>query len=398
MRFFRKDHDLDIIEVSDKHVKLRTVLFVISFAVAVATITLGVTRMGHKDPGFYVISGQADEEAMTYQSGVTFSCYFDGKSGEIKDGIKRAGEVYTGSLSTAYKLLDAKKQYNGIVNLAYVNAHLGEEIALPKELYEILVDAWEKTREEAGYSMFAGALSGEWEEIRMLTEPEEYDPLLNADEEERIRKLREATADQSNFDVRIVDEAEHKLMIRVDDDYTELLEQLESDRPVLDLNILRDAYEMELVKTQLEAEGFTRGALLTDSGLTVNLSAQDQGEFGLYTLKNGVVTLKETVPAGAGSVCSFFHCFALEKEPGYYVLRAGDTDIYRSPFMPLLAEDPELVLASWSISRKGKMAGAYGIAETVYANVKLWASEDPSGIAAEYTADPVLRWDGRQDG
>ncbi len=396
MRFFRDNHDLDIIEVSDKHVKLRTVIFVISFAVAVIAITFGVTRMGHKDPGFYVITPQADEEAMGYQNGVTFSCYFDGKSGEVKDGIKRAGVVYSQSLSTAYKLLDPKNEYAGFTNLAYLNAHFGEEVTLSEDLYNILTDAWEKTKEEKGYSMFAGALYAEWEGIRMLSEPEEYDPLMNEDEAERILKLREETANSACFDLRVMDASAHTVVITVDPAYTALLADLECDAPILDLNILHDAYEMELVRKALEAEGFNRGALVTDSGLTVNLSAQDQGEFALYTLENGAVSLKERVPAGAGSVLSFFHCFATEKGPGYYSLRAGDTDVYRSPYMPLLTEDPEKVLASWSISR-GETAGG-DIAETVYANVKLWAGEDPNAMSAEYTADPVLKWDGRQDG
>ena len=413
MSFFKRD-DFEVIEVSDKHIRLRTVLFVMAFVIAVGSIGFGVSRIGHKDPGFYVITPSADEEALLYHNGVTFSYFCEGSSGDIKAQIRELTEIYSGSLQRAYKLLDAKQTYLGLVNLASVNESLGQDISLPEALYDVLLDAWEKTLEEQGYNMFAGALLREWEEIRMLTEPEAYDPVNDPDMGERIRKLREATADLSHFDVKVVNREEHILRITVDQDYLALLKALEYEGPVLDLGQLHDAYEMEYVKRDLEASGFTKGTLLTDSGLTVNLSGQDQGDFALYSLEkdSGAVVLKDRIKAGNGSVLSFFRCFAMDregqKEPGYYAFRAKDGSmVWRYENMPLMAEDPGKIQASWCVGYMpatgadplfSDSTDSGRITDCVYANIRLWSAEDPSAVAAEYRADPVLRWDGRQDG
>ena len=52
------------LEVSDRHLTLRIVLTAAAFVVAVIAFTIGVVRIGHKDPGYHAIEAKVDAEAL----------------------------------------------------------------------------------------------------------------------------------------------------------------------------------------------------------------------------------------------------------------------------------------------------------------------------------------------
>lgn len=306
----------DEIKISTSNTTLRTVGFVIALVVAVCAFSYGIASIGQKDPGYYEIEAPAAEEAARYADGVVFTCYFDGESNQIKKRMARAQEVYGEALLRAYKLLDPVNTYDGCVNLATLNASLGQSVQVSEELLSVLTDAWDKTQQGRGYSLFAGALTREWEGILTLGDAAEYDPLRNADSAARIRAVSERTVQPGAFDLAVDGSS---VCLSVSPDILAFLQENEYDGGVVNTGLLHDAYMLTIVRAALEQQGFTNGYLTTESGLTVALSAYGDGAYCFYSLVEGETVQSATAAVQPGSAASLLRSFPLaEGEFMYY--------------------------------------------------------------------------------
>lgn len=356
MRYFGNEEEL---EVSDKHLVLRIVLFCIVFVIAVTAFSKAVVGIGYKEPGYYDIETNTVEDALLYNKGITFTHYFDGKSDDIKKELLAAKDAYSEVLSRAYKLLDPENTYDGFVNIAYLNAHRGENVEISDELFAILTDAYDKTREKSGYNMFAGAVHSAWNSILVLDEPEDFDPENNPDEAARISGIAEMTAELDNFSFTVVDADRHIVRFDVSAEYLAYLAQCEAEPVILDLNVLHDAYMVSMVRDTMEEKGFNRG-YITCGGITVSLSKHEAGAYCLYAKDEDGITTAASVPVTAGSVCSERRSFAFtDNELGYYKIENGGRTYYRHPnFAVDTGEFTDVLMTSYVISAAGNIVDA----------------------------------------
>lgn len=376
-----RDRDIpEDIVVSAKNTKLRLILFLLAFAVAVGAFAYGFSRLGHKDPGYYTIQADPAEEAVNYASGIALCYHFTGSSEEIKEEMGNVTRIYSEALLRGYKLLDTENTYEGVCNLAKLNQTFGQEVQVSEELSAILRDAWEKTRDGKGYHLFAGSLNREWESILILSDPLEFDPANNPETAERIRALAEKTADLSQFDLR--ETGENTWAVTVSPDYLAFLDAGEYNPVILDAGALRDAYLLTILRDALENAGYGDGYLTAESGLTVSLSRQDSGEYCLYGQDDSGKTAKLAyLPAGGGSVCSELRNFPLEK--GEFRYYSVGSDIHRSPNYILATGGHNPVLQSLCVVRyDGDIAAA------VYEGIKINTRETVEGIENALPEDP----------
>lgn len=318
----KEKRDKDKIEVSEKYVGLRLALFIVAFTVAIVAFSYGVSRIIHRDEGYYDISAGKNQETPMYSVGFHLKYYFTGESAEIRNGIKQLGDVYSQALLRSYKLLDAENIYDGYSNIATLNRSIGEEVNVGKELYEVLADAVEKTREGKGYNLFAGALFEEWNAILSLEEAEaiEFDPSVNEKTAERIARLAEMTSNLDYFDIEFLDDEKYTVKFTVSDEYLNFLRENEYGTRVLDTNLLADAYRLRIICSTLEENGYKNGYAYTASGLTVSLSEHEGGEYCMYGFNEGYSP--EIIASAAvkrGSAASFLRSFPLyDGEIMYY--------------------------------------------------------------------------------
>ena len=254
-----------------KYKVLRTILFFVAFAVAVIAITQGVLAIGHKDPGWQSVSAQADAQAPLYSSDYTFQYYAQGTSNQIKAVLREVTPLYSQTLARAYKLTDSANTYDGYVNLATLNQSNGEAVVLEQELFDIICDAWDRTNKKEGYNMFAGPLYSEWYSILGSDNAPDFDPLFNDYQAQRIKKLAEAVSDYSNFRFEIVDSAQRIVRFSVSEQFKSLLKELELDVPVLDLNVLRDAYILDLIRKVFVSQNLNQAQMYSKSGMAFSL-------------------------------------------------------------------------------------------------------------------------------
>ena len=345
-------------EKERKYLPLRIVGFVLAVIIAVVAITYGVVMIGHKDEGYSKVDADVIDNTLIYQDNIDFRYYFTGSSDEIKTALNELRNRYGVALSRVYRLLDADKEYDGYNNIKTVNVNAGTAVKVGSELYETLKDAYAKTVEKSGYNMFAGALYRKWNSILILDDPLEFDPLYNENEKNRIEKISEAVNDLDNFGLEFDDSA-MTVKLTVSGNYRAFVNEYElTDAPIIDLNLLHDAYEIQLIAADLEEKGYKDGFFSSDNGLMMSLSEHDRGllyDFTLYD--NGNIMPAATAGMKKGSVVSKTRAYAEKsREYFYYTADLDGVTYRRNPYVPSDGVFSDVVMSSYIYSDTSSLA------------------------------------------
>ena len=333
----------------------------ILMAISITAFSHGFINMGMKDPGYYAIETEPLEDALDYARGYSFVYYLDGNNDEIKLMGRTLKSAYSSALSRLFKLTDPAQQYDGFVNLAALNANLGQEMEISEELYGILTDALAKTREQKGYHLFAGALNTLWEDILVLTEPEEFDPALNEDMRLRLEGLGQKTKDLSNFNLELkAENGKYTCCLTVSADYLSYLEEQECAPVILDLGALRESYVLSAVAKVMEEAGYTQGYLTAASGLILNLSGHTgEAFYQLYDLTADGAQKVASIPMDKGSAFCMARTFPLtDPELGYYTVKNQGQTLYRHPLIPADGVYRDLLNTASGIAPQGDIVAA----------------------------------------
>ena len=307
-------------------------LLVIAAIAGVYAMFAMLERAAHRDPGYYKLEAPKSDEAPIYAHNYTFEHYFEGESLAIKYAVESCSKLYGDALIRIYKLTDAKNQYENCKNIAYLNAHRGEEVELEKELFDILTSAYELTQ-SGEFNMFAGALNGAWNDIIYSDAPEEFDPLVNEAQNRRISLAVESAVSVPYFTFDIVDEANRIIKFDTTMGYKSFAEAADLGETVIDLGLLRDAFVIDAVCALMEQQGYDNGYMTSVSGVTKALSnmSSKEHEYVSYGLANGRAVQAFSLPMLKGSACCTLRSFGLEGELGYYTLKTEDGELLRSP-------------------------------------------------------------------
>ena len=373
-------------EIWNKKNIIRAILFAIAFITAITAFTKGVLSLSDNKEGYRTIDASAAQDALLYANDFTFTYNFTGSSRQIRELKGAVREIYSGALLRAYKLLDPKNTYDGYYNLATLNIADGNPVAVGKELYSILEDAYDKTLADAGFNMFAGALYDYVNSILILEDPAEFDPENDPETAGHIAALAELAANPEYFSLRFYDDPDFTVSFTVSDEYRRKAAELEAEEPVLNLNLLKDAYMLDIVVNALDEAGYTDGYISSKSGLTYALSEQKGLEYCIYGLNGNIPAILETLPNKGRTVYSTFKAFGLGNESLYYTVEKNGRTLYRHPYISALDGSFDvryLSLGSILYLMPGQSDGGNKdgstyrpAADTVFRNLRIWAGAD----------------------
>ena len=308
---------------------IRAVLCVLALAAAVIAFSTFAKQCTNIETGWQTISPNTDSEALLYYSGISLNYDLEGTSSERRVQMLELRDAYSKALAHIYKLLDPANNYNGYVNIAYINAHPDTDIKVSPELYSVLSSALELTRQGRA-NIFGGALYGEWMSICVLNDSEEYDPLADQDERVRIDTIAQNTKDLGNFTLELKDG--DTVRFSVSEEYRALLNSMECEHPVLDLGYLREAYELEYAAAEVEKAGFKSGFITTVSGMTLCLSEAEGGYIVAYAPKGEAVADVFKVPMTGGLMCCTFRSYSYGTDDlEYYSVTDAQGEHLRHP-------------------------------------------------------------------
>ncbi len=266
------------IEVSEKHIGLRLVLFVVFLLIAIFSFSYGITSIGKKEAGYQVIEALQDTQVPLYGNELSFSYYCEGTSNSIKKQVKALSKVYSQILSDSYKMLDVASEYPGSVSLGSINNHLGQSVSVSPSLYAILKDAYARTLERKNFNMFSGALYSEWKSILILDDSGSFDPLNNKYMAQRIEEISQEVSNLDNFKLEFLDDEKCIVKFSVSDHYASFCKDMEIEAGALDLNVLYSAYLLEMVAHDLQSLGYNNGILVSREGLRIVMKdSEDSG-------------------------------------------------------------------------------------------------------------------------
>ena len=356
----------------DKKLAWRLLGFIAAVIVAVYAFTNGVLQLGHKDSGYYDVGLTAEGSAVLFGSGAHLLHYAEGNSSDIRQELNAVQKGFSDALLRAYQLLDAEHTYPGMVNIASLNQAPGEKMQIAPALYAVLADASARMQRGEGYNLFAGALYHEWQTLRYLEEPQEADPQSSSDEAERLAAITEMVNQPGLITLDLSEENAAALIISPE--YAAFADELEVEGPTLDLNLLHDAYLLDMTAAVLENQGIT-GYLYTDSGCSIWLESDDT-RYTVYGADGAAGTVKWPSPS---AFCQFTAYPLQESAYGYY--RVGET--LRHPFVDPVLGAPREVLMTASLA-----GGRQDLTSLAYELAVLCMQADQAGVESRIAALP----------
>ena len=323
-QFLKSEHNLE----NKKKKIVRIVLFALALVIAVYAFTSGVMALTHRESGYYGVEFTAEGKAVLYRSGLHMTYYADGSSNEIRQRINEVQKQYTSFALDAFRRFDAEQTYEGYTNIASLNAAPNTEIKVDQTLFDTLERAYRLQSDT--YSIFAGALHGQWETLRYLDEPEDFDPLSDPDKRALLEKLAEWINTPGTFDLSF-DSEKTTVKLTVSEEYLAWAAENEIDRSVLDLNVLHDAFLLESVSQALREKGYTDGFLYTDTGLYVYMrGAAKDISFTLTGLDGQTEVTVATLNAQSPACFVRFTAFAPDGAGyGYYAVERDGRRVFR---------------------------------------------------------------------
>lgn len=305
------------IELSERRFSARAVLAALGVAVALAVLGTALTRLLRVEPGWREI--ESDGAHGVHCGGdFTFSAEVRGTA-----DAKRLSIAWSEATAKAWRLFSVEGADPGEPNLAYLNAHPGEDVVVDPALYGAL-----RTAAAGGRYVY---LAPVYEMHRSLCACEDdsetlsFDPLRDADARAFCAQAAAFARDAGAVDLAFP--AENVVRLDMSDEYAAFLAE-NGCAAAVDFGWMKNAFIIDFLADSVQAAGLGRGAIASRDGFVRNLDASG-ARYGvkLFRLREGRpfqdAELGYEGPASLVTLHSFRLDAAGERE--YYVFRDGAT-------------------------------------------------------------------------
>lgn len=258
------------IELSEKNVKLRSILVVVLLAIGAVALMVGLFSLLNTEPGWQEIEASSSNPNCSADFQLSYDFTDAGSSATAQS--KQITSLYTQATEDAYRIFSPDVLEEGLYNLGYLNAHVNETVTVEEALYQALELI-------AGYqnrSVFLAPVYEEYERIFLCesdVDAARYDP---AKEPELLDYIQEAAAfaDDPQM-IRLELLGENQVRLYVDEAYLAFIEEYEIDT-LVDFSWMTNAFIADYIADILIDNGYTSGYLASYDGFTRNLDSRGQ--------------------------------------------------------------------------------------------------------------------------
>lgn len=312
------------VEVSEKHVKLRIVLFVVFALIAVGALAFGLVQCLSVDSGWYEIT--ATDSADSCASEFSFTYYIDDDMG--KSGKTDLERLYALLCQDAYKQFNSGALFDGVNNLARIGFERNNDIVVSTELYEAL-----KLMTAGGNRyVFRAPIYSIYRALFTCLDDNsarEFDPYYNATLAEDIAAF--STFTESAEHVGLEFKGENTVRLFVSDEYYSFA----TERGVtafLDAFALENAFMLDHVADGLTARGYKRGTIASRDGYARDLdSASGGSDAVVFDIDGTVMYAAAKFKLNGGAAVVSLNKRARNAPFGHYYSYADGT--CRTPFL-----------------------------------------------------------------
>lgn len=279
------------IELNEKNIKIRIILFILSFCVIIASVVGIIIGLNKKDSGWSEIDANPVSE---YSCADDFVFYYNLGLNEldIKTEEKLISAEYTKAIEYSYKLLNKYKEYQDIKNLYYINNHPNEEIEVDEYLYDSL-----KMVSSSSYLIYTSPIVDMYEAL--FSAPTDLDasklnPKINENLKELYLKICSFITDKEKIELRFL--GNNKIYLYVSDEYDSFLKENEIVG-YIDFSFFKNAVIIDYVAKQLSSQNYKYGYISSYDGYSINLN-----DSGNYPFEQTVLAQSNTSYTEAASI------------------------------------------------------------------------------------------------
>ena len=272
------------IQINRKNIVLRVILFMFFLTVGVTFIALYFTGVLQFQKGYSKIEIIPENQNIKADK-IVYYAYFDGNSLSVRQNVKNLQGFYSPKANYVLMLTDEYANYESRNNLKTIADNEGKEVEVDEVLYKILQDAYTKSKEEKNYSLLGYKLFLQWDVIIGLDGLSliNSDPSVNPETKALLENQVQVIKEESKREFLSFRNKDEKFFVKASftSEYKNILDD---NDPLLSLGILKDAYIIDYLASQLEREGNKDGFLISSDGYIKALSEYQGGSYNLYDI------------------------------------------------------------------------------------------------------------------
>ncbi|MDD7606981.1 MAG: hypothetical protein SPJ52_04905 [Candidatus Enterosoma sp.] len=272
------------IQINRKNIVLRVILFLFFLTVGVTFIALYFTGVLQFQKGYSKIEIIPENQNIKADK-IVYYAYFDGNSLSVRQNVKNLQGFYSPKANYVLMLTDEYANYESRNNLKTIADNEGKEVEVDEVLYKILQDAYTKSKEEKNYSLLGYKLFLQWDVIIGLDGLSliNSDPSVNSETKALLENQVQVIKEESKREFLSFKNKDEKFFVKASftSEYKNILDD---NDPLLSLGILKDAYIIDYLASQLEREGNKDGFLISSDGYIKALSEYQGGSYNLYDI------------------------------------------------------------------------------------------------------------------
>ncbi len=310
------------IELDQKHFPLRIVLFVVLLVFGVSAIAYAISQLLTDRSGWQTIVGKTedgahcgDEFTLRYQLGA------DGGSANAE--YRALAELYGQATATAYRVFAENQIFDGLYNVAYLNANPGQTV----EVDEVLYDALKLCEQADTRQLFLAPIYEYYANLFSCTEDEQtvdYDPAVNSELADLFAEILEYTNDPDSISIQLL--SDHRVCLRISEEYLAFA-GTHDIYTFVSFHWMKNAFIADYLADTLCAAGYTHGMLASYDGFSRNLD--DRGTsyaVNLFEQVDGTLYQAGTMPYCDRLSLVLLRTFPINQADNdhYYMTQAGE--------------------------------------------------------------------------
>ena len=311
------------IELSEKHFPVKGVAVAAAVLLALGALFFMLRDLLTASSGWQTIQADSGAEINCGGDFVLQYCLGQGDTPATAEK-KQLVSFYTAAVEKAFKLFHASALYDGVRNVAYLNAHPNEQMEIDPALYAAFAQV------EAAESRYL-YLGPVYEELDTLfncgddSEIVNYDALSNPDMAWYYAQIAAFARDPQAVSLELT--AGNTACLRVSQEYLAFAQEY-GFTAFIDFYWMKNAFIADYIAGVLQAQGLTHGNLCSYDGFIRNLDEHGESySYPLYDQKDGKLRLAANLvyPAPASLITLRSEPLNREKEPLFYTLATGET-------------------------------------------------------------------------
>ena len=253
------------IELNTGNETIRWIAAGVLLLVGVAAIAFGVSQGLRVDLGWEEVQVRLQEPSVAGDFKLQYD--FSEAGGNAAQLNKALIQCYGEAAVKAYQLFSSDVEEAGLLNMAYLNAHVNEAVTVDEDLYEAL----SQIAESGNRQLYLAPARVEYNRVFLCENDGEaaiYDPARNEDTMDWLSQLAVFVREPAHISLEIL--GGNQVKLAVSPEYLAFGEEYGIE-VFADFGWMRNAFAADLMARELTKQGFTRGYLASYDGFTRNL-------------------------------------------------------------------------------------------------------------------------------